>query len=59
MLFTKNEFDSISRFKFLFIFFLLFGGLGGYFYLKKIIGTNSYNSNGKCITNQGIYTLTT
>lgn len=38
MLFTKNEFDSISRFKFLFIFFLLFGGLGGYFYLKKLLG---------------------
>lgn len=44
MLFTKNEFDSISRFKFLFIFFLLFGGLGGYFYFKKIIGTNSYTT---------------
>lgn len=42
-----------------YLFFLLFGGLGGYFYFKKIIGTNSYNSNGKCITNQGIYTLTT
>lgn len=27
-----------------YLFFLLFGGLGGYFYFKKIIGTNSYTT---------------
>lgn len=42
-----------------YLFFFTFWGVGGLFLFKKIIGTNSYNSNGKCITNQGIYTLTT
>lgn len=49
--------NSIQFLTLNFYFFLLSGW--GYFYIKKIIRTNSYNSNGKCITNQGIYTLTT